>query len=119
METATLQALESVIWSWPIGVAFVLVLSALVRMTKTLLSTSDREKAEDKETIAILRKNIESDREKLFWFITSLSVTLEKLSSLLEKHDVEAIRHRDKVLSELDMFKRDFNSLPCKFKWQS
>lgn len=117
MDATALKALESLIGTWPVGVAFVLVLSALIWVTKSLLSSKDRELIEKNNTIDILRKAFDSDREKMFWFITTLSLSLEKHTAFLEKHDAEAIRHRERILTEIDNFKRDFSSLPCKLKW--
>jgi len=78
---------------------------ALISVSYKLLSSKDRflaykDKviAEQAETIKILRKERKDDTETMFDFITKLSIHLEKLSSLYERHDTGAHQSREKIL---------------------
>jgi len=125
MENLTISALEQIL-SWPTASAVaVLSLIALIYVANKLLSSKDamikyRDGViKDKDnTIEILRWKISDDRDKMFDFISKVSIHMEKMSDLNERHNSEAEKYREKILTAIDRVKDEFISLPCKSKWQ-
>lgn len=125
MENLTITALEQIL-TWPTASAVaVLSMIALIYVAKSALSSKDAMiKFKDTviggkdKTISILRSSIKEDGDKMFEFISKVSIHMEKMSSLYDRHDSEAQKYREKILGAIEKLKDEFISQPCKSKWR-
>lgn len=113
--------IQDFLGTWPIGGVLVLSLMGLIWMTKTLLSSKDKEiksrdniiEAKEQQIKELIKSNSEKDK-KFFEFLTSLSITLEKNTDLFDRHDQGAQRYRERMTSEVENFKRTLDFIKNK-----
>ena len=114
MENITSTALDQILLWWPVWAVLVLSLIALIYVTKTLLSSKDKMIEDKDKTIEILRSQNVEDKEKMFEFIYKVSSSLEKVIESSERIEKVQEKYREKVVTEIEWFKNQFISLPCR-----
>ena len=120
-ETIVTETTFKILEYWLWGAVLIVCLMGLIWMTKNLLSSKDKEVAskdkqilEYRKTIDILRSKSDEKDNKLFDFIMKISISMEKWTDLFDKHDQGAQRYREKMIIEVENFKRLLDSIKNK-----